>query len=121
MNISDIFEIMRLFKTLPLPNSTYSSCREYYNNTNDNIKKHSVQYHSSSNNIFFPTNLRDYVAAHHDNARAAHVHGVSLETQLALPLWIELSVLHGPEHCHWSVLRVRVWLCGRRELDVRLR
>ena len=140
--------MMRLFKTLPLPNSTYSSCREYYNNTNDHLEKHSVQYYlflpnnpscyyvfhnvaaktynnlhelslqypSSSTNIFFPTNLRgDYVAAHHDNARTAHMHGVALEPQLALPLSTELSVLHEPEHCHWSALRMRVGLRGQRE------
>ena len=91
------------------------SSREYYNKSNDFLKQHSVQYHSSTNNIF-PTNLRgDYVAAHHDDARTAHVHGVALEPQLALPLWTELSMLHGPEHCHWSALRVRVWLRGQRE------
>ena len=116
MNTSNIIEMIILFNTLTLPNSTYSSCREYYNNTNDNLKKHSVQYHSSSNNIFFRTNLRsDYVAAHHDNARTACVHGVAVEPQLALPLWAELSVLHGPEHCHWSALRVRVGIRGQRE------
>ena len=98
MNFSDIFEIMSLFKTLPLPNSIFISSRDYYYKSNDNLKQHSVQYHSSSNNIFFPTNLRgDY---HHDDARTAHVHGFALEPQLALPLWTELSVLHGPEHCH---------------------
>ena len=46
INFLDIFEIKSLFKTLPLPNSIFSSCRDYYNKTNENLKQHSVQYYS---------------------------------------------------------------------------
>ena len=43
------------------------------------------------------------------------MHSVALKPQLALPLWKQHCVLHGPEHCHWSALRVRVGLRGQRE------
>ena len=43
------------------------------------------------------------------------MHSIALEPQLALPLWKQHCVLHGPEHCPWSALRVRVWLRGQRE------
>ena len=109
---------MSLFKTLPLSYSIFSSCREYFNKTNDNIKQHSVQYNSYSYHIFFFKSHRgrgDYVAAHHDDARTAHVHSVALEPQLALPLWKQHCVLHGPEHQRRSTLRVRVGVRGQRE------
>ena len=65
----------------------------------------SLQHHQSSNYIFF-TSLRGYDVAGHDDddAGTAHVHGVALEPQLALPLWTKHCVLHGPEHQRRSAL-----------------
>ena len=43
------------------------------------------------------------------------MHSVALKPQLALPLWKQHSVLHGPEHQRRSALRVRVGVRGQRE------
>ena len=79
---------MSLFKTLPLFNSIFSSCRYYYNKTNNNDR---------------------------DDAHTAQVHSVAVRPQLALPLWKQHCVRHGPEHQRRSALRVRVGVRGQRE------